>query len=90
MPSTRLDEMNPGPYPRIDLGEPIQASGSAGSVLFAHYLLAHNLGGHDGPAEDDRRETIYYRLQATAPAGATQSPTPSPNSVSPNRYRSPN
>jgi hypothetical protein len=60
---TRLDAMNPGPYPKIELGEPIQASGSAGSVLFAHYLLAHNIGGHDGTAEDDRRETIYYRLQ---------------------------
>jgi hypothetical protein len=33
-------------------------------VLFAHYLLAHNIGGHSGPAGDERRETIYYRLQA--------------------------
>jgi hypothetical protein len=62
---TRLDEMNPGPYPKIPLGDPIQATGPAGSVLFAHYLLAHNIGGHWGTAADDRRETLYYRLQAT-------------------------
>lgn len=61
---TRLDEMNPGPG--IDLGEPIQTSSPASSVLFARYLLAHNLGGHDGLADDDRRETIYYRLHATS------------------------
>jgi hypothetical protein len=58
---TRVDEMNVGPYPKIDLGTPIQATGPAGSVLFAHYLLAHNIGGND---EGERRETIYYRLQA--------------------------
>lgn len=58
---TRVDQMNPGPYPKVDLGEPIQAVGPAGSVLFAHYLLAHNIGNHDGR---ERRETIYYRLHA--------------------------
>ncbi|WP_328998780.1 phytanoyl-CoA dioxygenase family protein [Kribbella sp. NBC_00709] len=61
----RVDEMNPGPYPDVPLGAPIQASGPAGSVLFAHYLLAHNIGGHSGTADDVRRETLYYRLQAT-------------------------
>jgi hypothetical protein len=60
----RLDEMGPGPYPRIELGDPVQATGPAGSVLFAHYLLAHNIGGHDGSADAPRRETIYYRLHA--------------------------
>ena len=49
------------PYPKIELGEQVQATGSAGSVLFAHYLLGHNNGGNTGP---ERRETIYYRLQA--------------------------
>ncbi|MEI8409470.1 MULTISPECIES: phytanoyl-CoA dioxygenase family protein [unclassified Kribbella] len=58
---TRVDEMNPGPYPKIDLGSPVQVSGPAGSVLFAHYLLGHNMGGHTG---GDRRETVYYRLHA--------------------------
>jgi hypothetical protein len=62
---TRIDDMNPGPYPKIDLGEPTQAVGAAGSVLFAHYLLAHNIGGHDVAGEDGRRETIYYRLHAS-------------------------
>lgn len=57
----RIEEMNPGPYPDIPLGEPIQATGTVGSVLFAHYLLAHNIGGHEG---DARRETLYYRLLA--------------------------
>jgi len=61
---TRVEEMRPGPYPKVELGLPTQATGSAGSVLFAHYLLAHNIGGHSGPAGDERRETIYYRLQA--------------------------
>jgi hypothetical protein len=62
---TRTDEMNPGPYPKIDLGEPTQAVGTAGSVLFAHYLLAHNIGGHDGAAGGGQRETVYYRLHAS-------------------------
>lgn len=62
---TRLDEMNPGPYPKIELGQPAQAAGPAGSVLFAHYLLGHNIGGHDGPAGSGPRQTIYYRLLAT-------------------------
>ena len=62
---TRVADMNDGPYPRIELGTPMQATGTAGSVLFAHYLLAHNIGNHDGAAEDERRETIYYRMLAT-------------------------
>jgi hypothetical protein len=62
---TRLDDMNPGPYPKVELGQLTQASGPAGSVLFAHYLLAHNIGDHDGTPAEGRRETIYYRLHAT-------------------------
>jgi hypothetical protein len=59
---TKLSEDTSGaPYPRIELPEQIQAKGPAGSVLFAHYLLGHNIGGNTGP---DRRETIYYRLRA--------------------------
>jgi Phytanoyl-CoA dioxygenase (PhyH) len=61
---TRVAEMGPGPYPRVELGEPVQATGPAGSVLFAHYLLAHNSGRHSGAAGAERRETIYYRLHA--------------------------
>ena len=61
----RVEQMNPGPYPKIELGEPTQATGPAGSVLFAHYLLAHNIGGHDEPASAAQRQTIYYRLHAT-------------------------
>ncbi|MGQ4329194.1 phytanoyl-CoA dioxygenase family protein [Streptomyces hayashii] len=61
---TRVEEMSPGPYPKIELAEPTQAVGPAGSVLFAHYLLAHNIGGHDGVAGEGRRETVYYRLHA--------------------------
>ncbi|MGH3403976.1 MAG: phytanoyl-CoA dioxygenase family protein [Streptosporangiaceae bacterium] len=60
----RVEEMRPGPYPDVELGEPVQATGPAGSVLFAHYLLAHNIGGHDGPAEAGPRQTVYYRLEA--------------------------
>jgi hypothetical protein len=58
------DRMNPGPYPPVDLGEPAQVTGPAGSVLFAHYLLAHNIGGHSGPAGAPDRQVIYYRLEA--------------------------
>ena len=61
---TRVEEMNPGPYPDVELGSPVQATGPAGSVLFAHYLLGHNIGGHFGPAGSERRETLYYRLRA--------------------------
>jgi len=60
----RPDELDPGPYPRVPLGEPAQAVGPAGAVLFAHYLLAHNIGGHDGPADAPWRRTLYYRLSA--------------------------
>lgn len=61
--------MNPGPYPPVELGDPVQVTGPAGSMLFAHYLLAHNIGGHDGPASAPRREVIYYRLHAAGHAG---------------------
>jgi len=60
----RPDELGPGPYPPVDLGTPTQATGPAGSVLFAHYLLAHNIGGHDGPEDAGWRRTLYYRLSA--------------------------
>ena len=62
---TRVDDMSPGPYPKVPLGDPLQVTGAAGSVLFAHYLLGHNIGGHAGTANDERRETLYYRLHAT-------------------------
>ncbi|HZX02981.1 hypothetical protein [Kribbella sp.] len=61
----RLAERPEGPYPDIPLGDPIQVTGLAGSVLFAHYLLAHNIGGHFGAAGDVRRETLYYRLRTS-------------------------
>ncbi|TDU02446.1 phytanoyl-CoA dioxygenase PhyH [Streptomyces sp. 846.5] len=53
------------PYPPVDLGRPIQVTAPAGSLLLAHYLLAHNIGGHFGTAQDERRETVYFRLHAT-------------------------
>jgi hypothetical protein len=61
---TRVDELEAGPYPRVQLGAPAQATGPAGSVLFAHYLLAHNIGGHFGPPGAPWRRTLYYRLSA--------------------------
>jgi len=51
-------------YPPVELGEPRQLTGPAGSVLLAHYLLGHNIGGHDGPAGAPSRQVVYYRLQA--------------------------
>jgi hypothetical protein len=59
-----VGEMNTGPYPPVELGQPQQVTGPAGSVLFAHYLLGHNIGGHAGPAESPLRQVIYYRLEA--------------------------
>ena len=53
-----------GPYPPVELGDPVQVTGAAGSVLVAHYLLAHNIGNHDGPAGGEPRQTVYYRLHA--------------------------
>jgi hypothetical protein len=59
-----LAPLHPAPYPPIELGSPVQVSGSAGSVLFAHYLLGHNMGGHCGAAGEPMRQVVYYRLQA--------------------------
>jgi hypothetical protein len=64
-----VDALGPGPYPRVELGSPVQVTGPAGSVLFAHYLLAHNIGGHDGQGGIARRETLYYRLHADGHRG---------------------
>ncbi|MGW6741234.1 hypothetical protein ACWGDX_10915 [Streptomyces sp. NPDC055025] len=27
--------------------------------------FAHTIGGHDGTADEERRETVYYRLHAS-------------------------
>jgi hypothetical protein len=48
------------PYPPVDLGEPRQVIGRAGDVLFAHYLLGHNMGGN---TSGETREVIYFRLR---------------------------
>jgi hypothetical protein len=57
-----LARLPPASYPPIALGSPVQVTGPAGSVLFAHYLLGHNIGGHSGPA--GQRQVVYYRLSA--------------------------
>jgi hypothetical protein len=59
-----LAQLHPDPYPPIALGAPLQVTGPAGSVLFAHYLLAHNIGGHDGLPGEPMRQVVYYRLHA--------------------------
>jgi hypothetical protein len=61
---TRPDELRPGPYPQVELGQATQATGPAGSVLFTHYLLAHNIGGHFGPPAAEWRRTFYFRISA--------------------------
>lgn len=51
-----------GGYPAIELPEPTQVHGRRGDVLFAHYLLGHNIGCN---YETDRtRLAIYWRLRA--------------------------
>ncbi|GAA3006440.1 hypothetical protein GCM10010519_42520 [Streptomyces lactacystinicus] len=57
------------PYPPVELPAPLQVIGSAGSLVLAHYLLAHNIGGHFGTADDERRETVYFRLRAAGHRG---------------------
>jgi hypothetical protein len=64
-----LARLHPRPYPPIELGAPVQVTGPAGSVLLAHYLLAHNIGGHAGPAGIPMRQVVYYRLQAAGHRG---------------------
>ena len=66
---TRVDELEAGPYPRVELRTPAQATGPVGSVMFAHYLLAHNIGGHFGPPDAPWRRTLYYRLSAAGHRG---------------------
>lgn len=48
------------PYPPIDLSTPRQVTGLAGDVLFAHYMLGHNMGGN---ISDRVREVLYFRLR---------------------------
>jgi hypothetical protein len=64
-----LARLDPEPYPPIELGEPMQVTGPAGSVLLAHYLLGHNIGGHDGQPGAPMRQVVYYRLQAAGHRG---------------------
>jgi len=56
-------------YPPVEVGEPQQVTGPAGSVLLAHYLLGHNIGGHMGPAGAPARHVVYYRLQGLGHRG---------------------
>ncbi|WP_405361766.1 phytanoyl-CoA dioxygenase family protein [Kitasatospora sp. NBC_00085] len=57
------------PYPPVNLPAPLQVTGAAGSLVLVHYLLAHNIGGHFGTADDERRETVYFRLRASGHRG---------------------
>jgi hypothetical protein len=51
-----------GGYPDIDLPEPSQIHGRRGDVLFAHYLLGHNIGGNF--ESNLTRRALYWRLRA--------------------------
>jgi ectoine hydroxylase-related dioxygenase (phytanoyl-CoA dioxygenase family) len=48
------------PYPPVALAKPLQVTGRAGDVVFAHYLLGHNIGGNMSSVT---RETVYFRLR---------------------------
>lgn len=50
------------PYPPVELGQPRQVTARPGDVLFAHYLLGHNIGGN---ISEVRREVLYFRLRRT-------------------------
>ncbi len=49
-------------YPPIPVPKPVQIQGQAGDVLFAHYLLGHNIGGNY--QSDQTRGELYWRLRA--------------------------
>jgi hypothetical protein len=49
-----------GAYPDIPRPAPEQIRGRAGDVLFAHYMLSHNIGGN---VSREVRRVVYYRLQ---------------------------
>jgi hypothetical protein len=49
-----------GGYPPVEHGEPRQVHARPGDVLFASYLLLHNIGGN---TSDVLRKTVYYRLK---------------------------
>jgi ectoine hydroxylase-related dioxygenase (phytanoyl-CoA dioxygenase family) len=51
-----------GGYPDVELQEPAQVQGRRGDVLFAHYLLGHNIGGNY--QTDRTRRAVYWRLRA--------------------------
>ncbi|MEU0040038.1 phytanoyl-CoA dioxygenase family protein [Streptomyces sp. NPDC006333] len=55
-----LAQTNGVRYPDVALDEPVQLVGTAGSVVFAHYLLGHASGPHQGEAPV--RETLYFRI----------------------------
>lgn len=48
------------PYPPIHLSKPRQVTARAGDVMFAHYMLGHNMGGN---VSDLVREVLYFRLR---------------------------
>ena len=54
-----------GDYPYavdVALPEPVEVTGTAGSVVFAHYLLAHASGVSAEHMYNCLRETIYLRF----------------------------
>jgi hypothetical protein len=73
-----LARLPPSSYPPIWLGSPVQVTGPAGSVLLAHYLLGHNIGGHEGLPGEPMRQVVYYRLQARGHRARWQSAVTDP------------
>jgi hypothetical protein len=49
-----------GGYPMVAYEPPRQVHAEPGDVLFASYLLSHNIGGN---TSDVLRKTVYYRLK---------------------------
>lgn len=55
-----------GGYPDVELPEPTQVHGRRGDVLFAHYLLGHNVGGNHESGRT--RRAVHWRLRAVGHA----------------------
>jgi hypothetical protein len=49
-------------HPDLGFDPPEQVVGSAGDLLLAHYLLAHNMGGNTSATT---RRVVYFRLRST-------------------------
>ena len=64
----QLRSPTPRAIPTCEPGEPVQIHGQRGDVIFAHYLLGHNIGGNFQSV--DTRKALYRRLEVPGHAAS--------------------